>query len=146
MAWAAVYAATSHTSSRREKYEPRARRKWRPQTYNLIGQLDCGRSLGVARTIWWALFGITSHLAANTFRPTLFAFSRETPSFLSMVSFVSCYKWLLSYCKLILNVCSKPAYLYLTLTATTLSHLHDFILNIFSFFSLASHYTANPAY
>ena len=46
--------------------------KWRPQTSDLIGRLDSGRGVGVARLSWCALFGITSHL--QTFRPTLFAF------------------------------------------------------------------------
>ena len=32
-----------------KKYEPRARRKWRPQTSDLIGRLNSGRGVGVAR-------------------------------------------------------------------------------------------------
>ena len=130
---------TSSSSSRREKYEPRARTKWRPQTSDLIGRLDRGRGVGVARTLWCALLGISPTCKHSA--PHCLLLIAEIPSLLSMVSFFSCYQCLLSYSKLILDI--FEGWNLCVMVSTQFSYLYKY--SIF-FFSTASYYTAYPAY
>ena len=122
---------TSSSSSRREKYEPRARTKWRPQTSDLIGRLDRGRGVGVARTLWCALLGISPTCKHSA--PLCLLLIAEIPSLLSMVSFFSCYQCLLSYSKLILDIFEGWIYIYLCVMVST-----QFSYPILNFFLLHS--------